>query len=478
MDFERLILHHAKLAPERIALAFTGGSASYTMLASGMLAVAERSRVAGIQPGGIVAVDIRNPFHHVAVLFGLGLRGIPTVSVQLNFDLAQTGVPIQAVIVDRYGGAAPSLNTFILEDDWLSGPPFQLVAGQADESPLHRVTFSSGTTGMPKPVALSLRDIHGRFDQITYGLPAGAAGGIRVLNMMGFSTVGGYLSTVYALATGGMACFAPNPVEALAMVRLLNITELAVTPMQLQGIVAEQNKSYVPCPSLRVLAVAGGWTSPTLMAAARSQLCNHVIVTYGSTEAGTVAVALAGSIEGIDNAVGYPTPWVEVEVVDVDRKPVPRGTLGEIRVRTPFLLRYLEGGVEVGAAAPDGWFYLGDAVTMREDGLIEVAGRAGDLVNYGGVMVAPDAIEAVLRGFTTITDVGVFGVKNPTGIEEIWAAIVPTPGYKQSELIDFCRRRIPDRVPAKFVEVAEIPRNQMGKVMRAKLRESVLTKPV
>jgi long-chain acyl-CoA synthetase len=71
----------------------------------------------------------------------------------------------------------------------------------------------------------------------------------------------------------------------------------------------------------------------------------------------------------------------------------------------------------------------------------------------------------------------VFGVKNPTGIEEIWAAVVPTPGFKLNELVEFSRRRIPDRVPARFIEVAEIPRNQMGKVMRAKLRESVLTKP-
>ncbi|MCC6982697.1 MAG: acyl--CoA ligase [Bauldia sp.] len=478
MDFERIVLHHARLAPERIALAFTGGSVSYGMLAKAMLAVAERSRVAGLQPGGIVAVDIRNPFHHVAVLLGLGLRGIPTASVQLNFDLAAAGVPVHAVIVDRYGAVPQGLGVFILEDDWLDGPPLQLGAQFADEDALHRLTFSSGTTGMPKPVALSLRDIHGRFDQISYGLPAGAAGGVRVLNMMGFSTVGGYLSTLYALATAGMACFAPNAAEALAMVRLLSVTELAVTPMQLQAIVAEQNKSYVPCPSLRVLAVAGGWTSPALMASARAQLCNHVIVTYGSTESGTVAVALAGGIEGVDNAVGYPSPWVEIEIVDAERKPVPRGSLGEIRVKTPYLLRYLEGGVEVGAASPDGWFYPGDAVTMREDGLIEVAGRAGDLVNYGGVMVAPDAIEAALRGFAAITDVGVFGVKNPTGIEEIWAAVVPTPGFKESELVDFCRHRIPDRVPARFVAVAEIPRNQMGKVMRAKLRETVLTKPV
>jgi acyl-CoA synthetase (AMP-forming)/AMP-acid ligase II len=477
MDFERLVLHHAKLAPERIALAFTGGSVSYGMLANALLAVAERSRVAGLQPGGIVAVDIRNPFHHVAVMLGLGLRGIPTVSVQFNFDLAAAGVPVQAVIVDRYGAAPPSLTAFILEDDWLSGPAFQPGAS-LDEDALHRLTFSSGTTGLPKPVALSLRDIHGRFDQISFGLPAGAAGGIRALNMMGFSTIGGYLSTLYAVVTGGMACFAPNAVEALAMVRLLNVTELAVTPMQLQAIVAEQNKSYVPCPSLRVLVVAGGWTSPSLMASARAQLCNHVIVTYGSTETGGVAVALAGSIEGIDNAVGYRSPWAEIEVVDRERKPVPPGTLGEIRVRTPFLLRYLQGGVEVPASEPDGWFYPGDAATMREDGLIQVAGRAGDLVNYGGVMVSPDAVEAALRSFPAITDIGVFGVKNPTGIEEIWAAVVPTPGFKESELHEFSRHRIPDRVPAKFVEVTEIPRNQMGKVMRAKLRETVLTKPV
>jgi acyl-CoA synthetase (AMP-forming)/AMP-acid ligase II len=476
MDLERLILHHARLTPERVALAFTGGTATYGMLANALLAVAERSRIGGLQPGQIVAVDVQNPFHHVALLLGLGLSGIPTVSVMMNFNLAQTGVPIQAVIVDRYGGAPPGVTALILEDDWLSGPAFPST-GWSDGSSLHRVTFSSGTTGMPKPVALSARDIHGRFDQINYGLPVGATGGVRVLNMMGFSTVGGYLSTHYALVTGGMACFAPSAPDAMAMIRLIGVTELAVTPMQLQSLVAEQAKSYAPCPSLRVLAVAGGWTSPALMAAARAQLCNNVLVTYGSTESGTVAVALAGSIEGVDGAVGFPAPWAELEVVDRERKPVPRGTLGEVRVKTPYLLRYLEGGREVSAPDADGWFYLGDAVTMREDGLIQVAGRAGDLINYGGVMVAPDAMEAVLREITTITDVGVFGVKNPTGIEEIWAAVVPSPGYKVQEAIEFARRRMPDRVPARFVEVTEIPRNQMGKVVRHKLRETALAKP-
>lgn len=474
MDRFGIVQLQARMAPDRPAVAYAGGVATYAMLRSAVLSVAARIDQLGLTVGDIVAIDVRNPFHHLALLLALDWRGLPSLSVQTGFNVAGSGVKIGAFLMDRYVSPSPDLRSALVEDDWFAGAPASARSIARAPDSLVRVAFSSGTTGLPKAIAVTSDDLRHRFEELMFGFSGGSTGGIRFLNMLGFSTIGGYLGCLYALMAGGLVSFASNPVEALQIVRLFQISETALAPMQLQALVDLQRKSYSATPTLRVLVVAGGWTSPALMAATAETLCNNVLVTYGSTEMGAITLAPASAVMGTDGAVGAVLPWAELEIVDRDGSPVPAGTMGEIRARTGAVLRYLTDTDETRQLYRDGWFYPGDAGLLREDGVLVLSGRSVDLINRGGVTIAPDPVEIALRERLGLIDVGVFGYRVPGGIEEIWAAVVAPDGFDADRARETMRPVLGDRTPDRIIQVAIIPRNAMSKVMRPKLKEAVL----
>lgn len=474
MNFFQTILNRARMNPERPALAFASGVARFANLAEGAVAAARKLDRLGLSTADIVAIDVRNPLHHVILMLALGLRGIPSASVQLNFNIADAGIPIGALLVDQYSKGGGAIRTVLVKDDWFAGAGdwAREKAVEIGDDDLVRVAFSSGTTGHPKPAALTNWLLDRRIMEAVFA--ADLSGSIRLLNMIGHSTLGSYVAVVYALATGGMLCYAANSQEALQIIRLFGVTELAVAPVQLQALVDLQKKNFDALPSLRFLGVAGGWTSEALIADAANLICSKVLISYTSTELGVVALVTAQSVKGLDSAVGYAMPWVEVEIVDAKGTPVAPGTIGEIRAKSHALTHYLVDTEDTRRLYRDGWYYPGDAGYMREDGLLFVTGRTVDLINRGGVTLAPDSVEAAFKAQFPVIDIGVFGHRVPGGTEEVWAAVVPHPGFNATAALEASRVAMTGKHPDRIVEVAIIPRNDMGKVMRAKLKEVLL----
>ncbi|MCC6735219.1 MAG: long-chain fatty acid--CoA ligase [Bauldia sp.] len=474
MNFYQLIMSRARTSRDRPAIAFAGGVATYAMLAEGAVAAARKLDALKLSRSGLVAVDVRNPLHHVMLSLALGLRGIPSASVQFNFNIADSGIPIAALVADQYSKGGGAIRTVLVEDDWFVGAPDwvrEKAAALADED-LVRVAFSSGTTGQPKPIALTNRLLDRRLMEAVFAIDL--PGTMRLLNMIGMSTLGSYIACVYVLTTGGMLCYASNSQEALQVIRLFGVTELAVAPVQLQALVDLQKKSFEPLPSLRLLGVAGGWTSDALIADATTLMCGRLVISYTSTELGVITTVAAQAVRGLDSAVGYALPWVEIEIVDPAGGPVAPGTIGEVRAKSHALAPYLVDTEDTRRLYRDGWYHPGDAGYMREDGLLFITGRTVDLMNRGGVTLAPDAVEAAFKAQFPVVDIGVFGHRVPGGTEEVWAAVVPVPGFNAAAALEASRRAMTGKHPDRIVEVAIIPRNDMGKVMRAKLKEVVL----
>jgi acyl-CoA synthetase (AMP-forming)/AMP-acid ligase II len=146
---------------------------------------------------------------------------------------------------------------------------------------------------------------------------------------------------------------------------------------------------------------------------------------------------------------------------------------GELQVRGPEVcVGYVDAAQTAAAFTDDGWFRTGDLGRIDADGFVWLDGRVSDVINRGGNKVFPAAVEEVLLAAPGIREVAVVGVHDDRLGEVPWAFYVPAgdPATSADDLDAWCRARLtPYRVPARFVAIDELPRNDIGKVIRAEL---------
>ena len=214
------------------------------------------------------------------------------------------------------------------------------------------------------------------------------------------------------------------------------------------------------------------------------ELTGGIIVEgYSLTEA-QMAV-LANPVAGIKKpgSVGMPLPDVEVIIVDADdgETRLRAGESGEIVLKAPQLMQgYWERPEETREMIRLGdkgerLLYTGDLGYLDEDGYLFIVDRKKDLIKTSGYQVWPREIEEVISSHPAVHEVGVAGVPDKMRGEKAKAWIVLNDGAKltESEVKSWCRERLAAyKVPAKFEFVAELPKTQVGKVLRRALREA------
>jgi acyl-coenzyme A synthetase/AMP-(fatty) acid ligase len=263
----------------------------------------------------------------------------------------------------------------------------------------------------------------------------------------------------------------------LSLINLHGI-EIAVTS-------AAQAASLVKCKnanpgyrvdSLKMIFVGGGEIAPEVIDGIRAALCRKVINQYGSTEAGVAALT---PFELLGDRPGAITlPWVELQIVDETGQQLPAGAEGLIRYRTPQLVENIKrAGSDSIPGVQDGWFYPGDIGSLTDDGILRFGGRRSDVINCGGVKVSGNRIEEILRGLPQIKEAAACGVTGPSGLEEIWIAIETNGPVNIGEIKELLRTNsdvgtAPDEV---FV-LDEIPRGELGKVQKLRLKELLLSR--
>jgi long-chain acyl-CoA synthetase len=185
---------------------------------------------------------------------------------------------------------------------------------------------------------------------------------------------------------------------------------------------------------------------------------------------------------------GRVVPYLRASVRDGDRRPVPAGSVGEIWIAgavdgpwagtwTP-MLGYLDNPAATAATLVDGWTRTGDLGRIDDEGVLHVVGRASGVINRGGTNVYAADVEAVLRSVPGVLDAAVVGVPDQRLGERVAAAVVLRAGRESLDpgaLAEGCRAQLAGyQVPEVFVAVDELPRNQMGKVLSAEVRRSLV----
>jgi long-chain acyl-CoA synthetase len=173
-------------------------------------------------------------------------------------------------------------------------------------------------------------------------------------------------------------------------------------------------------------------------------------------------------------SVGTPIENVEVRVVDEADRPVPDGTLGEIVIRGPNVMRgYLGQPEETAQALRGGWLHSGDIGRRDRDGYFYVVDRVKDMINVAGFKVFPREVEEVLFRHAAVREAAVVGVPDPVRGEAVKAFVVLKEGARATaeELQAVCRGAVAAyKVPERVEFIDALPRNPSGKVLKKELR--------
>ena len=341
--------------------------------------------------------------------------------------------------------------------------------------------YTSGTTGFPKGVMLTHRNIVNNGYYI--GECQDFTGADRVCLPVPFFHCFGLVLGLMAVVTHG-ATTVPvevfDPVKVLAAVEKEKCTALYGVPTMF---IAELNHpmfDMFDLSSLRTGIMAGS-PCPTEYMKKVSTLMNmrEVVITYGQTEA-SPGITMSSTSDSLDrrvSTVGKPMPFTEVKITDPKTgKIMPRGETGEICARGYPIMRcyYNNPGATEKAIDKEGWLHTGDLGILDDEDYCKITGRLKDMVIRGGENIYPREIEEFLYTHPDISDVQVIGVPDARYGEELMAWIKLKDGrtLTAEEVLLFCRGRIAHfKIPRYIKFVDGFPMTVTGKIQKYKMRE-------
>jgi acyl-CoA synthetase (AMP-forming)/AMP-acid ligase II len=476
MNIAEPIFLHCRSKPAEVALAAPGTAfnvVSYARLERMVNSVCLRALAAGLAAGNKVAVFVDDPVFHAIVLIALTRLGVVTISGRTR-DFSWR-FAIDAVIADK---PFPFLTQRVIlaSPDWMKGDDRPLnsqhIYRAAPDDPC-RIFLTSGTTGNEKAVAVTHRMMATRINLHDLFFGPRAPFCARTYLDIALSTSLGF-QVLFATLWRGGALFLPGEAQAtVSALPIYKVQNMVASPRGLLELVEAVDKRPEYQCGLEAVFSGGSILSDALGERVRARICSNVTKAYGSTEAGEVASMPSHFAKGVAGAVGYVMPGIDVEIVDDGGHVLPTGEEGIVRIRSDLGPReYLGDTEETRRVFRDGWFHPGDLGYLTQDNMLVIAGRATSVINVGGEKVNAERIEGILAGHTIVAQVAVLPVPSDTGLDELCALVVPRSDMNAETLRDYCKARLPSAfVPAQFIAVTSLPRNEWGKLDRTKLPE-------
>jgi len=471
---DRAVAH----VPGRTALMVGDERLTYAGLDALVARSATALRAAGVGPGDSVAVvDHGSPLAVAAII---GAARLGAAAAQMNPDLKPGEMAALCQLIGATVGiagpgpghreklGAALAGTVLTRDDIGADaavrPP---VSPEIGDDATGLILFSSGSTGLPKPVSISHRTVS---DRLTYyGAPINAKVDppIDMMSVPLFH-IGGTLGLLITLYSGRSMVILPRFDAGvwLRTVEECRVSQTFVVPTMLRRILDHPDFSARGVGSLTSLSYGAAPALPDLIRRAVAAFPGVAFSNvFGQTETLGAYAALSPDDHRAGrklDSVGRPFPGVELRVVDVEtQEDVGVGGVGEAVVRAAQNI------------TPD-WMPTGDLVTVDDEGYIYVKGRIKDTINRGGEKFGPVEIETVIRTLPGVVEVAVAGVPDDELGERVGALIVTdkvlsveaVKAHSERELARF-------KVPEIIVFVDELPYNRYGKIPRAAVVEVI-----
>ena len=407
--------------------------------------------------------------------------------------------------IDSIRDLIPSVEKFILlgeGDDcptWISGtydellsgastePPYPLGAYPFTEDDVAEIFYTSGTTGKPKGVMLTHRNLHLHALAVLVSSPMDETD-IQI-HLIPLFHVNGWGTPHYLTAMGGTHVMVQkfDPTKTMKIIQREKVTRFYIIPTMVNAILALPNLTDYDATSVRRVLV-GGAPPPTGMIERVEKAFGCLTSTaFGMTEACPL-IAWPELSPHLDQETrdfrakrtwGFPMVGVEFRIVDPDGNDLPWDgeSVGELLVRGDMIMKgYYKSPQETADTLADDWYHTGDLCAMGPDGSLYVKDRQKDIIISGGENISSLEVEAVLYSHPEIFECAVIAKPDDKWGEIPLALVVPKEGsgIKPEEIIDFSREHLAHfKAPKEVKIIDEFPRGGTGKILKSVLREQI-----
>jgi len=505
VPLHQYVLRHAQRLASKPALIDgpTGRTLSYGQLAGAVSAAAAGLAARGFHKGEVFGICCPNlPEYAIAFLGVSAAGGVVTMLhplytaseliVQLQDAKARFVLTVPPLLekVREAAGKSGVEEVYVLGAGDGATPVTKLLAGGGTppaltfdpKEDLVTLPYSAGTTGLPKGVMLTHRNLVANLCQCegmrSFESYTEQDVGLAVLPF--FHIFGMLASLLLALAQGATVVTMPrfDMEEFLSTVEKYRATVAPVVPPIMLGLERHPALDQHDLSSLRLILCGASPLSEGLAQAVSRRLGCKVAQGYGMTEASPVThIGPSREKNFKAGAVGWVLPNTEVMVVEPEtRRPLGVGEPGELWIRGPQIMKGYLNHPEATAEAitPEGWYRTGDLGYVDGDGYFFVLDRLKELIKYKGQQVAPAELEAVLLTHPAIADAAVIPSPDEEAGEVPKAFIVVQSGHQVSaeEVMGFVAARVAPHKRIRRVEfVGQVPKSLYGKILRRVLVE-------
>ena len=495
------IERRARAAPGDVALIAGDCPVTYSELAGRARRLANGLRTLGVAKGDRVAWLGPNHPAFLESLFAAGLLGAALAPVNHRLDEAEISWILEdtkpRVLIQHHAAGAtavrrPGSRHVAVGGSLAGAADFEtLIATSSghviDETvrldDLCLLPHTSGTTGRPKGVMLT----HGNvtWNVINLLTCADFRSDDVTIALVPFFRVGGTGVNVLPVLFMGGTVVVPGDVQPDGILRLTEQHHVTVgfgNPDILESLIRSPLWPAADLSGVRFL-ITGGAPVPEPLIRAYLERGLTLLQGYGLSEAAPVALLLQpGTALSKVGSAGTPPMFVDTKIAGPDGAGAGPGQAGELLVRGPNVMAGYWNRPEDTAAAltPDRWLRTGDAARPDQDGYIWIIGRVADSFISHGQVVHPGDVERVLLSHPAVADAGVAPVPASGQEQGATALVVVAPGAQttEQELLAWCREHLaPHQVPDHITFAGRLPRNSVGKLIRAELQNAATLTP-
>lgn len=524
-----LLTDAASRYPDRVALDFLSKQTTYRELVKQVRQAATVLLRAGVRPGDRVALIMPNCPQHIVAFFATALIGGVIVEhnplapeEELRLEFARHGAKVVVTwenVVERLGFLGPNSRVFGVNladalsrtsrillklpipairerrdalgtktppsvrpwDRYVKGA--KVWTGDATSSPddVALLIHTGGTTGVPKAVALTHRNLCSNAVQSVAWVPLLHEGAEVFYSVLPyFHAFGLTVTLLAALRLGATIAVFPkfDVAQVLLAQRRLPCTFFTGVPPMFDRILSQLDQFGVDLSSMR-FTLSGAMPLDRELSERWEKATNgYVIEGYGMSEASPILLGSPLSRDRTAGALGIPFPSTEIRIVNPEdtTKDVGDGEIGELLARGPQVFGgYWNNPEETEQVLKDGWLHTGDLVQVR-DGFVFMADRRKELIISGGFNIYPTQVEEAVRSMPGISDVAVVGMPSGNSGEDVVAALVLEAGASVTlaDVREWAEKSLAHyALPRQIVVVQELPRSQLGKVMRRKVQQQL-----
>lgn len=473
----------ADCAGERTAIVDASNHLTFEQLENAGARTATALLSVGLKAGDRIGLTARDGVGHLIELFAIWQIG--AVAVPLDFrmgvrDLTRivSDFDVSFLLLDR-ALDIPGAHVVQRDDHWKeqvrrARPADRNVPADDLDS---TISLTSGTTGQPVGIVFSYRSLFERTHQSQRF--AGGSERFAHCGLMSFSAIRHHV-LAHLLEGSPVHFFQPLMSAGEFAERLLseNIKNTFVVPTIVRGLLAEAGERAAPLlPDMRCMWSGGADLSVEEKLGGQRNVTPGFLHCFSSSVTGTCSVLTRDDLARRPETDGRLAGNIVVEVLDAEGKPLPKGEVGHLRVRSPAMANRIIGPErENGDRLRDGWAYTGDLARVDPDNFLTICGRSSDMIIRGGANIYPAEVEHALALMPGLKECAVVGAASAREGQEIVVFAVVEPGISENDVLAYAERElVADKRPRKVILLDVLPRNANGKVLKRVLTEKIET---